>query len=461
VRGAIRHLSQARHVGKVVLTLPAAPDPAGTVLVTGASGMLGGLLARHLAARHGVRHLLLASRRGPDAEGAEELRADLEKLGATATFAACDLADRGAVAKLLDGVPDEHPLTGVLHNAGVLDDAVLTELTAARMDTAMRPKVDAARHLHELTLDHDLAWFVLASSAAGTFGPAGQGNYAAANAYLDALAQQRRSQGRPAVSLGWGLFDSASGMTGHLDQADRQRLRRSGTRALTDEQAMELFDAAVALDRAALLPIGLELRGIPADAVPPLLRGLVRTPARRATANGSAPGASWAGQLAGLGEPERREKLLDLVRTQAATVLGHADTGAIGPDRAFKELGVDSLTAVELRNRLRTATGLALPATLVFDHPTPEALAERLHLDLTPELPDPASDLLSELSRLDTALAGLAWDDETRARLAPQLRTLFWKWGEMEAAEDVSAGELGAVSDEELFAALDDELGAG
>ncbi|MEU4245687.1 SDR family NAD(P)-dependent oxidoreductase, partial [Actinoplanes sp. NPDC026619] len=461
VRGAIRHLSQARHVGKVVLTLPAAPDPAGTVLVTGASGMLGGLLARHLAARHGVRHLLLASRRGPAAEGAEDLRADLERLGARATFAACDLADREAVLKLIEGIPAEHPLTGVVHNAGVLDDAVLTELTPAKMDTALRPKVDAARHLHELTLDHDLAWFVLASSAAGTFGPPGQGNYAAANAFLDALAQQRRSQGRPAIALGWGLFDSASGMTGHLDRADRQRLRRSGTRAITDEQAVDLFDAAVALDRAALLPIGLELRGIPADAVPPLLRGLVRAPAGRPAAGGSAPGASWAGQLAGLGDHERREKLLELVRTQAAIVLGHTGTGAIGPDRAFKELGVDSLTAVELRNRLRTATGLALPATLVFDHPTPEALADRLHLDLTPGLPDPASDVLSELARLDTTLAGLAWDDETRAKLAPQLRTLFWKWGEMEPGDGPGAGDLDVVSDEDLFAALDDELGAG
>ncbi|MGO4758261.1 beta-ketoacyl reductase, partial [Streptomyces sp. 2MCAF27] len=183
---------------------PTAFDPDGTVLITGGTGTLGAVLARHLVGRHGVRHLLLASRRGPDAPGATELGAELAELGAEVTVRACDSGDRAALADLIARIPTGHPLTGVVHAAGVLDDATVSSLTPRHLDTALTPKADAAFHLHELTRHAQLRAFVLFSSAAGVLGAAGQGNYAAANAFLDALAEHRRAQGLPALSLAWG-----------------------------------------------------------------------------------------------------------------------------------------------------------------------------------------------------------------------------------------------------------------
>ncbi|MBI0298727.1 SDR family NAD(P)-dependent oxidoreductase [Streptomyces sp. PRKS01-29] len=366
---------------------PRALDPEGTVLITGATGTLGGLLARHLVTGHGVRHLLLTSRRGPAAEGAGRLREELTALGATVTVAACDTADRDAVAALVAQVPADHPLTGVFHTAGVLDDGVISSLTPERLDTVLRPKVDAALHLHEATRELDLAAFVLFSSAAGVLGGAGQGNYAAANGFLDAFAQARRAQGLPAHSLAWGLWARTSAMTGTADTAGAAR---SGVAALSSEQGMELLDTALALDTPLLIPMRTDLAALRAGAgsgsVPLLLRGLVRTPARRAGAHtrGGAPGGGSAlrERLAGLSESEQDAVLVELVCTQVATVLGHPDPSAIGPDHEFVDSGFDSLTAVELRNRLNAATGLRLPATLVFDHETPADLAARLRSDL-------------------------------------------------------------------------------
>ncbi|MEV6129989.1 type I polyketide synthase [Streptomyces violaceusniger] len=362
-------------------------DPEGTVLITGATGTLGGLLARHLVTRHGVRHLLLTSRRGPAAEGAGRLRDELTALGATVTVAACDTADRDAVAALVAQVPGDHPLTGVFHTAGVLDDGVLSSLTPERMDTVLRPKADAVLHLHEATRELDLAAFVLFSSAAGVLGGAGQGNYAAANGFLDAFAQTRRAQGLPAHSLAWGLWAQTSTMTGTADTAGAAR---SGVAALTTEQGMELLDTALALDTPLLIPMRLDLAALRANAgsgsVPLLLRGLVRAPARRAGAatRAGSPGGDSAlrERLAGLSEAEQDAVLVELVRTQVATVLGHPDPAAIGATHEFVDSGFDSLTAVELRNRLNAATGLRLPATLVFDHETPTDLAARLRSDL-------------------------------------------------------------------------------
>ncbi|MFE7122086.1 SDR family oxidoreductase, partial [Streptomyces sp. NPDC057654] len=232
---------------------PAAIDPDGTVLVTGGTGLLGSHIARHLAAEHGVRHLLLLSRSGPAAESAQELRAQLAALGAEATVVACDAADREALAERLAAVPAEHPLTAVVHTAGALDDGIVTALTPERVDTVMRPKADAALNLHELTRHHHLSSFVLFSSAAGTFGGPGQANYAAANAFLDALAQRRRATGLPAQSLAWTLWDQRSALTGHLADADVRRLARSGMPPLTTEQGLALFDAARTVDRATLV----------------------------------------------------------------------------------------------------------------------------------------------------------------------------------------------------------------
>ncbi|MFB7470220.1 SDR family NAD(P)-dependent oxidoreductase [Kitasatospora sp. NPDC056184] len=399
---AFRHLSQARHTGKIVLTLPptvtgAAADPHGTVLITGGTGTLGALLARHLVTGHGARHLLLTSRRGPAADGAAELAADLTALGAEVRIEACDAADRDALAALLATVDPGHPLTAVVHAAGAIDDAALHALTPDQLDRVLRPKTDAAWNLHELTLGRDLAEFVLFSSMAGTFGGAGQANYAAANAYLDALAQHRRSRGLAATSLAWGLWAQASGMTGHLDRADLDRIARTGVAALETDDALALYDAARAADHPAAVLAHLDLAALRgADGVPALLRDLVRSRPRRAAAGPDPDTAAFAQRLARLPEDRRRQTLTTLVRQETAAVLGHAGAETIERGRPFKALGFDSLTAVELRNRLTAATGLRLPVTLVFDHPTPEVLAEHLGAELlgspeqqTPALPVP------------------------------------------------------------------------
>ncbi|MBM7173839.1 KR domain-containing protein, partial [Streptomyces sp. G44] len=269
--------------------------------------------------------------------------------------------------------------TGVVHTAGVLDDGVIGSLTPERVDTVFRPKVDAALNLHELTRDMDLAMFVLFSSAAGTFGGPGQGNYAAANHFLDALAQHRRAQGLAGQSLAWGLWAQRSTMTGDLGETDIARMNRGGAGVLTSDQGLDLFDHAAELDEALLVPIPMDTAALRGTDVPPLLRGLVRTPSRRVAASRTATDTTGlAAQLKGLTEVEQREALLDLLRGHVAAVLGHATSDLIDPTQQFRELGFDSLTAVELRNRLNGATGLRLPATLVFDHPTPQVLVEHL-----------------------------------------------------------------------------------
>ncbi|WP_327130124.1 SDR family NAD(P)-dependent oxidoreductase [Streptomyces sp. NBC_01343] len=382
---AFRYVSQARHTGKVVLTVPRPWNPEGTVLVTGGTGELGRALARHLVTEHGMRHLLLAGRRGPDSPGAAELRAELAELGAEVTLAACDAADRTALTALLGSVSDAHPLTAVVHAAGVLDDGVATSLTPERLRTVLHPKADAAWNLHDLTRHLDLADFVLFSSAAGTFGNAGQGNYAAANTFLDGLARHRQIAGLPATSLAWGLWAQASEMTGHLDDGDRSRARTTGALPLETRDGLALFDAALADRRPLLVPLRLDnavLRHRAPEALPSILRGLFRgTAGRRAVESGpgtAAPGGGLRQRLTALPATERQTALVELVTTYAAAVLGHADAGLIHAGKAFRDLGFDSLTAVELRNRLATATGQRLPATLVFDHPTPVALAEHL-----------------------------------------------------------------------------------
>ncbi|GAA2111140.1 type I polyketide synthase [Streptomyces synnematoformans] len=407
---------------------PLADD--GTVLLTGGTGHLGRLLARHLVTRHGVRRLLVAGRRGPAAEGVEAWAAELTGLGATVHVAACDVADRAALARLLADIPAEFPLRAVVHAAGAVDDAVVTSLTDEQVDRVLAPKADAALALDELTAGTDLSAFVLFSSVAGVLGTPGQGNYAAANAFLDALAARRRARGLPAVSLAWGPWAETGGMTGGLSPADRARMGRWGMRGLGTEEALALFDAALArngtertggsqrpgrtdrtggsfgangpdradaADAATLVPVRLDpaalrARGAAEGGVPPLLRSLVRTPARRTlpardAADPSDPSdaENLSLALAGASADERRRLLLDLVRTHAAVALGHGRSDDTGADRAFhdaerpfRDAGFDSLAAIELRNRLVTATGLRLTATAVFEHPSPAALAAHL-----------------------------------------------------------------------------------
>ncbi|MGW7751634.1 type I polyketide synthase [Streptomyces violaceusniger] len=366
-------------------------DSEGTVLVTGASGSLGGLVARHLVAERGVRQLLLVSRRGDQAPGAAELGAELAGLGADVAWAACDVADRDALAATLATVPAEHPLTAVVHTAGVLDDGVIGSLTPERVENVMRPKVDAAWNLHELTRDLDLTAFVLFSSASGVFGTPGQGNYAAANAFLDALAAHRRAESLPAVSLAWGPWAGA-GMAGGLDEADISRMRRAGLPPLSPAEGLALLDAALTTDEAVPIPMRVDAVALRAQAaagaLAPLLRGLVRVPVRRAVDTAAGGGSALAERLAGLSAAEQDRLLLDLVRTQVAAVLGYAGPQAVEEGRAFKDLGFDSLTAVELRNLLREATGLRLPPTLVFDYPTSTSLAGHLREEIVGDAAD-------------------------------------------------------------------------
>ncbi|MFJ8274193.1 type I polyketide synthase, partial [Streptomyces sp. NPDC094154] len=344
----------------------------GAVLVTGGTGGLGAVLARHLVAVHGVRELVLVSRRGGEAAGAVELVAELAESGARAAVVACDVTDRAAVAELVAA----HPVSAVVHCAGVLDDGMVASLTPERLSAVLRPKVDAAWNLHEATRGLGLDAFVVFSSVAGVFGNAGQANYAAGNAFLDALMEYRRAAGLPGLSLAWGPWERTGGMTGDLSEDDLRRLARIGTPALTVEQGLALFDAALDGDDAALAPVRLDLSVLRAAGdVPPLLRSLIRGRSRRAAVAGSATAGGLAQRLARLDRESRDELVLDLVRGQVALVLGHATGADIDAGRAFRELGFDSLTAVELRNRLNTVTGLRLPATLVFDYPTVSHLA--------------------------------------------------------------------------------------
>ncbi|MGR3939504.1 SDR family NAD(P)-dependent oxidoreductase, partial [Streptomyces sp. BRA346] len=461
-------------------------DTEGTVLVTGATGGLGRLVARHLATTHGVRHLLLTSRSGPAAEGMAELTSELAELGAEATVVACDAADREALAGLLAGIPADRPLTAVVHTAGVLDDGVIDMLTPERLDRVLRPKVDAAVNLHELTRDLDLSAFVLFSAAAGTIGGAGQGGYAAANVFLDALAGHRRATGLAAQSLVWGMWAEARGMGGRIGEADLKRAARGGVLPLSAEEGLALFDAArTVTGEAVLVPVRLDLAALrgaaSAGELLPLYRGLVRTPVRRAADSGgaavpenAAETDTLAQQLARQSEAQQERTVLDLVRRQVAAVLGYASKEQVGAEQAFKELGFDSLTAVELRNRLNAATGLKLTATLVYDYPTPVALARQLRHEVAPEAADTGLSLTEELERLENSLSSLApedlaavaADEAAHANITVRLQTLLAKWHDVRRTADDDGADAEAdafeeVSDDELFDFIDKRFGNG
>ena len=385
---ALRHLSQARHIGKVVLTMPDT-WASGTVLITGGTGMAGAAVARHIVEQHGARDLLLVSRRGTDAPRSDELVAELIEAGAAVTVVAADLSDRDALGKVLAGIDHPRGLSAVFHAAGVLDDAVVTSLTPDRVDSVLRAKVDGAWNLHELTRTSDISAFVLFSSMAGLVGGSGQANYSAANAYLDGLAAHRRANGLPAMSLAWGLWEQASEMTGHLQTADVARLNRDGILALTVDDALALFDKALIVDEPFLVPARIDRAALrtksAAGTLPPMFDDLISGPSRRQVGDSVAAAQSrtaLSARLAGLGAEDQHRLLLDLVRSHMATVLGLAMPESIGADLAFQEHGFDSLTAVELRNRLKAATGLTLSPTLIFDYPNPSALADYFRTQL-------------------------------------------------------------------------------
>jgi acyl carrier protein len=368
----------------------AAPAPPGTVLVTGGTGTLGGLVARHLAVTRRATHLLLASRSGPAAPGVPALAAGLAAAGAQTRVTACDVADRPALSAVLAGIPAAVPLTGVIHAAGVPggtgvpDDTGAGPATPAPIDAVMRPKADAAWHLHQLTAGTALEMFVLFSGAAGALGAARQWDCAAGDAFLDALASYRRAAGQPAVSLAWGPWAGSGAMAahGHVKAGGRDM-----TSALTAAEGLALLDAALRQDETLLVPARLDVAGLRArssrgEAIPALLHGLAGAPASQVD---SAAVDALRSQLAAMPEADRSRMLLNLVRAHVAAVLGHGSPEAIEPDRAFSELGFDSVTAVELRNRLNAATGLRLPATLIFDYPVPSVLAGFLRAEILPE----------------------------------------------------------------------------
>ncbi|MFJ9423572.1 type I polyketide synthase [Streptomyces sp. NPDC101249] len=434
---------------------------AGTVLITGGTGVLGSLVARHLVTRHGVRHLLLTGRRGPDAPGADALRDELAALGAETDIVACDTADRDQLARVLAAVPAEHPLTAVVHAAGVLDDGLLDTLTPERLTTVLRPKTDAAWHLHHLTRDLKLSAFVMFSSYAGIAGGPGQANYAAANAFLDALAQHRRARGLTAHSLAWGFWEDRSALTGALGDADLARLARSGIRPLTADQGLGLLDTATLLDTAQLVPVRLDTRALRADEAPPLLRALARPAARRtaaAPATGTAAPADFRARLAALDGPQRQALLHRTVLAHVAAVLGHASAESLDAGRGFLDLGMSSLTAVELRNRLNAETGLTLPSTLIFDHPDPAALVQHLGAELGAGAGEPDQAVFAELAVLEAAVGGADLDDQDRARLAQRLKALQWKLDSTQDTEE-DAADLDTTTDDEMFDLIDNELG--
>ncbi|MFJ9196959.1 SDR family NAD(P)-dependent oxidoreductase, partial [Streptomyces flaveolus] len=377
---AFRFMAQGRHTGKLVLTLPRPLDPEGTALITGGTGALGQALAEHLIRTHGIRHLVLTSRRGRDTPGADALTTRLTAAGAaTVRIVACDVSRRDDVAAAVSAVAADHPLTAVVHLAAVLDDGIARNQDADRMAAVLAPKVDGAVHLHELTAGQDLAVFALFSSVAGTFGSPGQVNYAAANAFLDAFAAYRRTRGLPGLSLAWGLWDQGgAGMTAHLGEAELARMRRGGARALGVEEGLALFDAALRRPEAQLAPVRLDLAGLAQqEDVAPLLRSLVRPRLRQAAA--TAPqGSDFLDRLAALGEAERFETLTEFVRGEVAAAVGLPGAHAVAAERPLQGLGLDSLMSVDLKNRIAAQTGAELPSTLAFDYPTPRAIAEFL-----------------------------------------------------------------------------------
>ncbi|MGW6375920.1 SDR family NAD(P)-dependent oxidoreductase [Rhodococcus sp. NPDC055112] len=432
-------------------------DPDGTVLVTGGTGTLGSLVARHLIATHGARHLVLTSRRGPDAEGSDQLRRELADLGAEVRILACDTSDEPALAALLAGIPQEHPLTAVIHAAGVIDDATVGSLTPERLDTVLRPKVDAAWHLHRLTATSGVRAFVLFSSLGGVLGAPGQANYAAANMFLDALARHRHALGLPAVSIAWGMWAPPSTMTDNLGAIDLARARRSGMVPMTAPDGLALLDDAMAAGVPAVAAARFDLSGSAGPYLPAPLRGLIREPRRRAAGSGSAGSSGsgpsdWAQRLADMSIPEQRHLMLELVRAGAAAVLGHDAGDSVDPDQAFKELGFDSLAAVALRNHLGAATGLRLPPTMVFDHPSSRAVAEFLRAEL---VPDPVSVAFADVDRLRATIAEFGEDSEARAALTKRLANLLAEVGAGEGAHADAVDKIHAATSEEILDLID------
>ncbi|KKC02843.1 type I polyketide synthase [Mycobacterium nebraskense] len=474
---AYRFVSQARHIGKVALTIPSGPGAllsgcgglaGGSVVITGGTGMAGSALARHLVDRYGVAHVVLASRAGAGAAGVAELVDGLREAGAGVSVVACDVADRDAVAAMLAQIPAQYPLRGVVHAAGVLDDGLVLSLTPDRVDAVLRAKVDGAWHLHELTRDLDLSAFVVFSSMAGIVGTPGQANYAAANSFLDGLVAYRRAHGIAGLSLAWGLWEQASAMTAHLGERDKARMSRIGIAPLSTEEALESFDAAMLVDAPVLMAARLDRVALSDNAagLPPLLSELAARTTRRVVddVDTTALMTGLTARLHGLTPEARQRELVDLVCGNAATVLGLPNPADINAGRAFQDLGFDSLTAVELRNRLKTATGLTLSPTLIFDYPTPAVLAGHLDTQLSTTAGSDQPNLMARFTDITRELQALLnqphWDAGDKSTLRARLQNLLAALGPEDHRDPEGLdADLDAATESQLFAILDEELG--
>nr|BAO20200.1 putative type I polyketide synthase [Sphaerisporangium sp. SANK 60911] len=393
-------------------------DPEGTILITGGTGTLGAATARHLITHHGARHLLLTSRQGPNAPHAQQLHNELTNLGAHITIKAADATDPHTLTQLLADLPPDHPLTAVIHTAGTLADTTLTHLTPHHLTTTMHPKAHAAHTLHTHTQNHPLTHFILYSSLAGTLGSPGQANYAAANAYLDALAHHRHHHHQPATSIAWGLWAQPSTMTAHLTPADHQRLHHHGITPLTTQHALHLLDQALRHDGPAVTAVDLTVT----NATAPVLSAL--TPQDPASGEPEPDPNRLAGRLTHLPPDERRTLVHDIVKKEIAMALGYT-ASTIDDHRRFLDMGIDSLSAVQIRNRLTTATGLRLTTTLLFDHPTPHALTEHLLSEVQTTGRDGDSAIAEQMDRLEALLRDGPQDEETRRRITDRMERML------------------------------------
>ncbi len=464
---ALRFMAQARHIGKIVLTFPPSTPlvaTGGTVLITGGTGTLGRLVATHLAERHGVRNLLLVSRQGPEAPAASEIRTELGERGVDVKIVACDVSDREQLRGLLDSIGVEQPLRAVVHTAGALDDGSIAELNAERLDSVMAAKVDAAWNLHELTHGQELDAFVMFSSAAGVLGSAGQANYAAANVFLDTLAAHRRAQGLPAASMAWGLWEQETGLTGHLSELDLVRMRRSGVAKISSEQGLELLDAAWTDVDPLTVPIRLVGSALQARArageLPAMLRDLVRSTVPVQGENGQ--NGQFVDRLRQAPLDERRRIVLRLVCGEIAAVLGHPTADAIDTQRPLKDVGFDSLLAVELRNRLNTATNTHLPTTLAFDYPIPELMADYILDEISAQVAGPTIGSGIDLDKLQLTLSAMSAEEAQRIGIAARLKSILSRWESSDNAidaESTAEGDLVSATDDEIFELIDREFG--
>ncbi|MEU4345756.1 SDR family NAD(P)-dependent oxidoreductase [Nocardia sp. NPDC023852] len=456
---AFRYLSQARHIGKNVLTVPTPLRAEGTVLITGGTGGLGAVVARHLITEHGVRRLVLAGRRGPDTPGADELRAELVALGAQVDVVACDAADRVALDAVLTAIPAEHPLTGIVHAAGVLADGLLATMTPEQIAEVLRPKVDAAWNLHEATKDLDLSAFVLYSSIAGVIGSPGQANYAAANVFLDALAQHRHVAGLPATSVAWGPWQQSTGMTSALSDADLARWRRDGFLPLDAQVGMSLFDAALTTGRSAFVAARVDRNALAEtgfDDLRAVMRGL-SGPSRRRVSSPTSQAPNLAAQLLGRSAVEQERVILDVIGVQVAAVLGHNGADSTAPDKPFKDLGFDSLGVMEFRNRLKSAAGVQLSATALYDYPTPAELAGYIRQDIAPT-DDPAERIAAEVQTLARSCASADLSPTDRSDIASKLTAILHELEGRGGSEIDLAGNVDGLEnadDSELFEFID------